>query len=115
MAKIIYGVDADKELVPVDVRNALVNCFKKAHCDILDETFGSAGLSPEEAETLAKMDIEMLIKEFFRKTGGDYEHPTKESILAVMSKLREFATQFRAEDTVKKHYVEMMALVDNLL
>lgn len=114
MTKMIYGVDADAELTPIQVRDALVACFKEAHCDILDETFGSKTLRPEESESLKKMDVELLIQEFFRKVEGDYDHPTKETILAVMGELKKFAAQFRAEEVISKHYGEMLLLIKKL-
>ncbi|OGZ05605.1 MAG: hypothetical protein A2845_04560 [Candidatus Lloydbacteria bacterium RIFCSPHIGHO2_01_FULL_49_22] len=115
MTKMIYGVDADAELSPVQVRDALVTCFREAHCDILDETFGSSTLRPEDTESLKKMDVELLIQEFFRKVEGDYDHPTKETLLLVMGELKKFAEEFRVEEIVSRHYSEILVLIKKLV
>ncbi len=33
---IIYGVDISKEVTPVMVRDAIIDCFTKAHSDVLE-------------------------------------------------------------------------------
>lgn len=51
---------------------------------------------------------------FFDKTGGDFNHPTKETIVKVLGELAEFSKNFRDQEVVKKHYQEIKELVDKL-
>jgi Zn-dependent oligopeptidase len=70
--------------------------------------------SEEEFEEMKKMDIKILIKSKFEAIGADFDKPTKESIIGVMDKLAELSINFRKPEIVKKHYEEIMHLVDKL-
>lgn len=111
----IYGVDPSKELNPVDVREAIVDCFTQAHGQILSEGRGFLKeLSDEEFEEIKKLNVRELVRTYFEKVGADYEKPTKESLVQVCDQLREFAKNFRNPDLIKKHYQEIMLLIDKL-
>ena len=113
---IIYGVSTDKKYDALDVRRALMRCFLEAHREdqareLKDVTQGMDEMS---ADKLTKANIEILIKGAFKKVGGDSEKPTKETIVKVMNALQEFSKQFRDPEIIKKHYNEMMQLVNGL-
>ncbi len=114
MSNIIYGVDADGDFSAKDVRDAILLCFKKAHSEILNQTFVSETLSLEEVENMKKVDIEMQIRKSFEKTGGDYNNPTKESLISVVNDLKQFAINFRAEDIANKNLTEIMILINRI-
>ena len=45
---IIYGVDVTKNVTPVMVRDAIIQCFYEAHCNILELARETFGHPPEE-------------------------------------------------------------------
>jgi hypothetical protein len=114
MTNIIYGVNVESDFTAKDVREAILLCFEKAHNDILEQTYASQTLSPEEIKNLKNMDVKMLVKRLFEKTGGDYENPTKESLIKVIDGLKEFAINFRAEDIAERNYRQIMILINKL-
>jgi len=115
MAKKIYGIDPCKAINAKDVRDAVIKCFFEAHKKILDELekMGDAE-SKEDLEKIKKADTELMIKKYFEEVGGDFNNPTKKTIIAVCDKLAEFASNFRPPEEIKKHYQEIMILIDKL-
>ncbi len=107
----IYGVDPDKKVTPIVARDAMVACFVKAHSKILEDLKQYSDVSEEEFEKVKRLDVELLVKKFFSDVGGDYDHPTKESLIKVCDKLAEFAKNFRNPKIITKHYNEIMSLI----
>ena len=35
MSNLVYGVDGGQEITPTQVRDALVECFSQAHCEMV--------------------------------------------------------------------------------
>ena len=85
------------------VRDALNNCFYQAHCE-------DTGLEGEGTQNYCYE----LIKRAFVESGGDYDNPTKASLKEVLSNLVEFSKNFRDQEIIKKHYSQIMLLVDKL-
>lgn len=106
MTSKIYGVDDDKEITPTLVRDAIVKCFFNAHC--LD-----SGL-PQDSEEANKEYCTEIIKKGFKRTNGDFDNPTKESIMKVLEYLAEFSKNFRDPGIIKKHFNEILTLVNKL-
>lgn len=113
---IIYGVDTGKPVTPVDVRDAVVECFTQAHKDVLEKQMSALTgvMAPEEVEKIKKLSIRKMIRDYFGEVGGDFEKPTKKSIIAVCDKLADFAKQYRSPEIIKEHYGEIMELVNKL-
>lgn len=113
---IIYGVDTDKPFTPVDVREAIIGCFIEAHGEVLEQDLGSLveEVGKEEFEKMKEINIRQLVRNFFEATYGDFENPTKEALIAVCDKLADFAKSFRQPEIIKKHYGEIMQLVNKL-
>ncbi len=112
---IVYGVDTTKPITPRDVRDAIVECFFLAHKEALEDMGDYAeDLSPEDLEKAKKSYIRVLIQKFFQDVQEDYDSPTKDSILKVLEKLKEFAAHFRKPEVIEKHYSEIMLLVSKL-
>ena len=113
---IIYGVDTKKPFSVADVRDAIVVCFTQAHKEVLDELKKGSekDVNPEEWEEMKKINIRQLIESFFKKVGGDYDKPTKHTILLVIDELANFAANFRNQKVIEKHYGEIKQLVDKL-
>ncbi len=113
----IYGVnicDPDLKITPEMVRDAIVRCFIIAHCEQLEDLKNYGDVSDEEFEKIKHTEVEILIKNMFKETGGDFNIPTKESITRMLSKLAEYAKNFRSSAIVEKHYNEIMQLVNKI-
>ena len=106
MKKEIYGANADEKITPLVVRDAIVNCFFEAHCE-------DAGIM-EEDKASNKEYCQSIVRKAFEDTGGDFDHPTKESIMKVMGQLAEFSKSFRDPKVIEKHYMQIKGLVDKL-
>lgn len=104
--ELIYGVDISKDITPLQVRDALVKCFGQAHC-------ADSGLGTDNP-TVANGYITEIVKKAFAESGGDYEKPTKPSILQAIVELQDFAKNFRDQSIVQEHAGTMMKIVNKL-
>ncbi len=113
---IIYGVDSEKPYTALDVRRALLTCFVEAHEEAAREELKdiTESLPERAAYKLTRANIEIMVKNSFKKVGGDFDNPTKESIMKVMDALKDFSQQYRSQEVIKKHYDEMMTLVNGM-
>lgn len=112
---IIYGVDAEKPVSPSDVRDAIVECFTQAHSEALSELKNyNKDLSDAEFEQIKRINVEQLIRNFFEETGGNFDKPTRDSIMPVLDKLREFAKNFRSPEVIQKHFEEICILLKKI-
>ena len=112
---IIYGVDITKKVTPLMVRDAIIDCFYKAHGDILDlawEYFGCD--SKKKFETMKQTHVEELIETIFTRVGGDVNKPTKEALIQVVTNLKKIAALYREPEVIEKHTGEIMLLIDKL-
>lgn len=118
MARDVYGVDIDAPFTAEDARDAIIRCFMAAHNEVLEETMfcDLRGDCPpeEEMESLKRLDVRMLISQMFSKTGGDFDHPTKSSLMAVVGELQTYAANFRNNDLIEKHAGEIGLLLEKL-
>lgn len=102
----IYGVDVNKKITPLIVRDAIVECFFQAHCS-------DANVDTEDKGT-NRLYCQEIVKKAFTDANADFNNPTKENILEVLNKLAKFAKNFRDQEMVQKHMEEMMKLVNKL-
>ncbi len=102
----IYGVDTTKELTPLMVRDAIVECFRQAHCE-------DTGVDILEGKINAVYCKE-IVQKAFADVGADFFEPSKEGILKAMRELSKFSAKFRDSRVIEKHYNEIMKLVDKL-
>lgn len=95
-----------EKATPLMVRDAIIECFNKAHCE-------DAGFEVEEKE-INEQYCKSVVEKFFRDSGGDFDNPTKDSILKVIEGLAEFSKNFRNPEIIKKHQADIMVLVNKL-
>lgn len=100
---IIYGVDTTKEVTPMMVREAIVACFYDAHC--AQSELGSNGEMEKDYCT-------QIVKKAFAETGGDFDNPSKKSIMAGVPWLAEFSKSFRDQTVIQKHMSQIMELIN---
>ncbi len=111
----IYGVDIDRPVSPKDVRDGIVECFAQAHKEQLDKLKNHHLNVPcDEFEEIKKIEVRQILRKMFEDTGGDYDNPTKESILKALEKLKELALNFRDKSIVEKHYNEILGIIKKL-
>ena len=103
----VYGIDLDKEVTALMVRDVIVACFYEAHC-------AETGLSPDKKSPANKEYCRTIIEKSFEDSGGDFDRPNKEAILGVLDNLVEFSKNFRDPSIIAKHYEQIMILVDKL-
>jgi hypothetical protein len=106
MGNKIYNIDLDEPITPLMVRDAVVECFWEAHCKDTE-------LGAEDSET-NKSYCKSIVEKAFTDTKGDFNHPTKESIVASINNLASFAKSFRDPTLIERHYSEIMQLVNKL-
>jgi hypothetical protein len=105
--ELIFGLDNERnDLTALEVRDALITCFYEAHEKDASESMGGTQLD--------KSYFSQLVHKSFTQTGGDFENPTKKSLIDAISALAEFAANFRDKTIVEKHYSQMMKLINNL-
>lgn len=105
MSECIYGVDPTQEVTPEQVRDAIIECFYLAQQ-------GDSDLTGEVM--MDKAECEAMIRKAFSDSGGDFDNPTKEMIVAAMQELIAFTGRFRDPKAIETHVVEMMQLVEKL-
>lgn len=113
MTNLLYGVDlnSDEPITPLMVRDALSLCLYVAQCQ--DSTLGAGG-GEKNGETMSREDCRDIVKKAFADCGGDFENPTKESILCAMKELRELAKSFREPAVINEHASKVMQLVEKI-
>ena len=113
--KIIYGIDISKEITPIMVRDAIIDCFTKAHSDVLEEMKDyTDSESGEKIEKMKQETVKSLIESKFKEIGGDFNNPTKNTLSQVVMKLAEYASTFRGPAVIDKHIGEIIQLIDKI-
>ena len=108
----IYGVDLSGKITPVQVRDAIIECFSQAQEELMEYMKETTEFKHEDIE---KMYVDYIIEKAFKDVGGDFKNPTKETLIKVIMKLKEYALKiFRNPEIVGKHAGEIKQLIDKL-
>ena len=111
----VYGVKFDGEITPCMVRDAIITCFYQAHHKVLENMYQVQDFPNADIENEVKLrHVKVLIKNMFREVNGDFESPTKKTLLDVLDRCAEYARIFRDEKTVVDHYNEILELIGHL-
>lgn len=97
-------------MTPIETRDALLRCFLAAHKEAVEEATFDMNI-PEEKKVEV---ITGMVRKAFTDTKGDFDKPTKKSILAAMNQLKEVAKYFRNQEIITRHYSLMMQLVEKI-
>lgn len=115
MGEQIYGADISQKITPIQVRDAIIRCFVKAHKEVLDQLKQMEKFeSDEEFQQAKNIHVGRLVQEMFKEVGDSYENPSKQGIIQVLKKLEEFAAIFRQPGIIEKHAKEILRLVEKL-
>jgi hypothetical protein len=106
MEEKIYGVDINKDITPLMVRDAIFECFRQAHCE-------DSGIGKQD-EILNKEYCGDIVKKAFNDTGSSFDRPTKEALIKALDNLKSFAINFRDKSIIEKHYNQILKLVNKL-
>jgi hypothetical protein len=109
MKKETYGVDPNSKVTPLMVRDAIVQCFWEAHC--MDTGIGE---DDKEGKDANRAYCKMTVEKAFKDSGGDFDKPTKKSIINTMNSLAAFSKSFRDPSVIQEHFNEIMILVSKL-
>ena len=113
--KVIYGVDITKKVTPIMVRDAIIECFTLAHSYVLEEEKEHFNYeSAEKFEKFKKETIIDTIKSIFEELGGDFNNPTKEDLIELVTKLEQLASMYRSREVIERHASEIMQLITKL-
>ena len=108
----IYGVDLSGKITPVQVRDAIIKCFSQAQEELIEYMKETTKFKPEKIE---KMYVDSIIEKAFAEVDGDFKNPTKETLIQVVMKLKEYARDvFRDSEIIEKHAGEIQQLIDKL-
>lgn len=106
MTNLLYGVDLDaEEITPLMVRDGMLQCFYEAYC---------MHSKDQKTEEERRAYCREIVERAFEESGGDFEKPTKGSILNAMKKLMEFSRDFEDPVAVQCHASEMLKLVGKI-
>jgi len=97
-----------KILSPEEVRNELINCFFKAHCEDASSGLGIAD------SNITKQYCEDIVRKAFEETQSDFENPTKEGLEKVVGYLAKFSAGFRDKKIIEKHVNKIMGMIDKI-
>jgi hypothetical protein len=115
MSKCIYGVDPSKKVTPIMVRNAIIRCFQNAHKEVLEDMNKNKEFNTDqERKNFERIQVDLIVRDMFDEVGDDFENPTKEGITKVLDKLAAFASRYRKPKIIKRHYNEIMRLVNRM-
>ena len=102
---VIYGVDTQQPVTSEMIRDAIIECFSKAHL----EDAQKAGI---ENQASAMEFCKDKVKEAFDLTGGDFNKPTKHSLMFAVGYLAKFSLIFRDTTLIEKHKNEILELIN---
>lgn len=105
---IVYGVDTSKPITPLQVRDAIIECFTKANCK--DKKL--AGETIDEASV--KNQCYDIVKKGIEEVHGDFNNPTKNILIKTVYYLASFVQDFGEKEMIEKHKKEIMELINKL-
>lgn len=111
----IYGINLNEEITPKMVRDAIIECYYQADSEVLKELFQQSDFNSREDEEKSKREhVEIMIKKFFDDVDGDFNNPTKESLIKVINRCRDFAQLFRDRSIIDSNYQQIFTLIERI-
>lgn len=111
----IYGVDITKKVTPHMVRDAIIECYYEAHCNVLELAKEAFYEPPKKNfDEMKKAHVRELIENFICDAGGDINNPSKNCLTMLLNRLQKIASTYRKPDVINKHVREINKLIDKL-
>ena len=113
--EIIYGVRLDEDITPIMVRDAIIRCYLKADDEVLNKIFMISDFnSTKDAYKMKRNHVIILIKKVFHDVNGDFDNPTRDNLIEIIDRLRDFASKFRDKEIIDHNYNAIMKLINRL-
>jgi hypothetical protein len=97
------------------VRDAIIQCFYEAHCDVLELARDTFGQPPRKKfEEMKKSHVKELVENIICNVGGDYNKPDKNCLINVLANLKKMASIYRRPEIINKHVNEINQLMNKL-
>jgi len=112
--ELIYGLDPNGSFTTIDVRDAIIRCFFQAHNKEIEKIFKDLCFQDEQqSKEFKQQHTELLIRTFFNDVNADFDHPTKQSLIDVVNKCKQFAQSFRDQTIIEENAALIQTLIDN--
>lgn len=112
---IIYGVDITKKVTPIMVRDAIIQCYYEAHCNVLELAKEAFYEPPKKNfDKMKKAHVRELIENFICDVGGDVNNPSKSCLIKVLNRLQKIASTYREPEVINSHVSDIYQLIDKL-
>ncbi|MFA5358164.1 MAG: hypothetical protein WC308_04600 [archaeon] len=109
----VYGIDTENSVTPLMVRNAIEAFMLGAHAETLEGMKGFQKFDSDEAfEEFKKQYVSVFIRGLFASTGGNYNLPTKESLIRVVEALKVYAADLRNKEFIEKNVALAMEMIN---
>lgn len=103
------------DLSPVKVRDLIIECLYKAERETFLRIKNESNISSNENEKEIREYIETRVKIAFDTVGGNFEHPTKESLSNVAVVIAKMSTLFGTpKNVIEFHKGQMQRLIKAL-
>jgi len=101
------------EMTPVKARDLVIDCFFHAQ----KETFHAIKekLNKESSDEEILESVRSIIKMTFDETGGDFENPTKQQLMAVIMNIAEKSKAWGTPEDIINHHKEQIEKIISLL
>ena len=111
----IYGIDTYKDVTPIMVRDAIIDCFYQAHEESLEQIKDLEKIPfNNNFDDFKRENVLSVIKSIFDEVGGDFDNPTKEILIKVVNGLKKYSNFFRDEKIINEHASEIMLLISKI-
>lgn len=94
--------------------DAVIDCYYQADLEVLESLFQPSDYQSKEVEETKRKHMDVMIKKFFHDVNGDFNNSTKESLVKVIDKCREFAKCFRDQSVIQEHYNKILMLINRI-
>lgn len=100
-----------EKVTPEFVRDELLTCFESANREF------SKILNQPVSDDALKQQVKQFVQSVFSSCGGNFENPTRESILMAITQCKTNAEKMmgpQGAEMIRHHHDEMMKLVNKL-
>lgn len=101
------------DMNPLKARDLIITCFFEAQKETFARSRQQLGLQSGEKEL--HTSIESAIKLVMKETGGDFDHPTRESLAKAVEVLARKASSWGTPEDIIEHHKKLIQNVLRLM